>query len=120
MLGLDQVSRLVYQSQLIVVNIGRSELLLTLLSSKDTPADSPLSLVLKASDTSAAASTDAFLASHLRYVKDKHGQEICLLQLEGGEEVGVMMGWERDISTLLLLSTVTRRSSEIVPSARNR
>ncbi|KAI0070018.1 arginine methyl transferase [Panus rudis PR-1116 ss-1] len=75
----------------------RSELLLSLLSSKNTPSDSPLSLVLKATDNTAAGSTETYLSSRLRYTQDENGQEICLLALENGEEVGVMMGWERDI-----------------------
>ncbi|KAF8135479.1 hypothetical protein EV363DRAFT_1320810 [Boletus edulis] len=60
----------------------RTELLLTLVSSKSALA---------------LGSTDAFLASCLQYTKDASGQEICLLKLEDGEQVGVMMGWERDI-----------------------
>lgn len=75
-----------------------SELLLTLLSSKQRLSNSPLSLVLKATDTTAAASTDTYLASPLKYIKDEHGQEICLLKINEEEEVGVMMGWERGIS----------------------
>lgn len=73
-------------------------MLLSLLSSKESASDQAASIVLKAVDKTAAGSSEAFLASHLRYVKDPHGQEICLLQLEDGEEVGVMMGWERGIS----------------------
>ncbi|EMD37365.1 hypothetical protein CERSUDRAFT_114038 [Gelatoporia subvermispora B] len=75
----------------------RSELLLSLLSSRAPPTDSPLSLVLKATDTSAMGSTDAFLSSRLEYTKDEHGQEICLLKVSDEEEVGVMMGWEHGI-----------------------
>ncbi|PSR81140.1 hypothetical protein PHLCEN_2v6475 [Hermanssonia centrifuga] len=75
----------------------RSELLLTLLASRETLSNSPLSLVLKATDTTAAGSTESYLASRLRFKKDAHGQEICLLTLEDEDEVGVMMGWERGI-----------------------
>ncbi len=75
-----------------------SELLLTLLASRETLSNSPLSLVLKATDTTAAGSTESYLASRLRFEKDAHGQEICLLTLEDEDEVGVMMGWERGIS----------------------
>ncbi|KAH0827809.1 arginine methyl transferase [Lanmaoa asiatica] len=57
----------------------------------------PSSLVIREGDASAAGSTDAFLASRLQYTKDAKGQEICLLKLEDGGEVGVMMGWEREI-----------------------
>ena len=72
-------------------------MLLSLLSSKGS-SDATTSLVLKSEDQTAAGSTEAFLKSHLRYVKDEQGQDICLLQLESGDEVGVMMGWERGIS----------------------
>ncbi|THH30788.1 hypothetical protein EUX98_g3399 [Antrodiella citrinella] len=75
----------------------RSELLLTLLSSKSPLAGTSLSLVLKATDDSAAGSTDNFLTSRLRYTHDEHGQEICLVKVSETEDVGVMMGWERSI-----------------------
>ncbi|KAI0342106.1 S-adenosyl-L-methionine-dependent methyltransferase [Trametopsis cervina] len=75
----------------------RSELLLTLLASKDMLSNSPLSLVLKATDTSAAGSTENYLTSSLRFTKDEYGQEICLLKVDEYEEVGVMMGWEQGI-----------------------
>ncbi|OAX43320.1 arginine methyl transferase [Rhizopogon vinicolor AM-OR11-026] len=75
----------------------RSEMLLTLLSSQTSLNPTPSSLVLQGTDNSAVASTDAFLSSHLRYTRDVHGQDICLLELDDGQEVGVMMGWERDI-----------------------
>lgn len=75
----------------------RSELLLALLSSRSLPADSPLSLVFKATDTTAAGSTDAFMSSRLRFTTDEHGQEVCLVKVNEKEEVGVMMGWERGI-----------------------
>ncbi|KAH9839535.1 S-adenosyl-L-methionine-dependent methyltransferase [Rhodofomes roseus] len=75
----------------------RSELLLTLLSSRSPPATSSLSMVLRATDTTAAGSQAAFLSSKLKFVKDENGQEICLLKISDEEEVGVMMGWERGI-----------------------
>ncbi|KAF8554730.1 hypothetical protein OG21DRAFT_1508615 [Imleria badia] len=74
----------------------RAELLLTLVSSRSPQVEAP-SLVIRQDDTSAVGSTDAFLASRLQYTKDAKGQEICLLKLEDDEEVGVMMGWEREI-----------------------
>lgn len=74
------------------------ELLLALLSSKGVSSDSPLSLVLKATDFTAAGSTDTYLTTPLKYTKDKYGQEICVVEVDDEEEVGVMMGWERDIS----------------------
>jgi len=70
------------------------ELLLDLISSKPSL---PASIFLKAEDDTATGSTDAFLSSKLHYTRDDHGQHICLLR-EGDKEVGVMMGWERDIS----------------------
>ncbi|KAI0733202.1 S-adenosyl-L-methionine-dependent methyltransferase [Fomitopsis betulina] len=75
----------------------RSELLLTLLSTRAPPPTSSLSMVLKANDTTAAGSTEAFLTSQLKFVTDDKGQEICLLKVSDEEEVGVMMGWERGI-----------------------
>lgn len=75
-----------------------TELLLTLVSSKSSLIEAPSSLVIRQDDTSAVGSTDAFLASRLQYTKDANGQDICLLKLENGEQVGVMMGWEREIS----------------------
>ncbi|KAG8891169.1 Arginine N-methyltransferase 2, partial [Tulasnella sp. 417] len=53
--------------------------------------------VLKTDDETAAASTDAFLASSLRYTTDENGQEVCMVDAGDGEEVGVMMGWEQPI-----------------------
>lgn len=70
------------------------ELLLDLISSKPSL---PASIVLRAEDDTATGSTEAFLTSRLHYTRDEHGQEICLLR-EDNKEVGVMMGWERDIS----------------------
>ena len=57
-----------------------------------------MSLVLKATDYTAAGSTDTYLTAPLHYRKDEHGQEICVVKVGDDEEVGVMMGWERPIS----------------------
>lgn len=101
-----------------------TELLLSLLSSKSTPSSSPLSLILKAADSSSFGSTSAFLSSRLVFKKDKNDQDICLLRREeDGEEVGVMMGWERGLSAcffLYCLLLVGRIWWAIVSSARNR
>jgi type IV protein arginine methyltransferase len=77
----------------------RSEFLLHLLRSRD---EMPMSLNLKSTDPSAAGSTEAFLKTPLRYIIDEVGQEIVVARIEDGSEVGVMMGWERDISSILL------------------
>ncbi|CCM03586.1 uncharacterized protein FIBRA_05723 [Fibroporia radiculosa] len=77
--------------------LATAELILSLLSSRSPPADSSLSLVLKATDTTAASSSETFLTSHLSFTKDEYGQEICLVKVSDNEEVGVMMGWERGI-----------------------
>jgi len=73
----------------------RSELLLSLLSSHEISGSSS-TLILKGDDSTAAGSTDVFLSSKLRFTKDEHGQDICMLKV-GDEEIGVMMGWERGI-----------------------
>ena len=52
-------------------------------------------LLLHATDETASGSSDAFLKSKLKY-KVIHGQHICLIDVDG-EEIGVMMGWEKDI-----------------------
>jgi type IV protein arginine methyltransferase len=57
-----------------------------------------LALVLKATDKTAAGSTEDYLESSLRFTFDENGQDICLLQIDEEEEVGVMMGWERGLS----------------------
>lgn len=75
----------------------RSELLLTTLSSGSEPPQSRSALIINDEDTSAVGSTDAYLASNLQYIVDAYGQEICLLKLQDGSTVGVMMGWEREI-----------------------
>ncbi|KAF9475761.1 arginine methyl transferase [Pholiota conissans] len=71
----------------------RSELLLGLLEKRPLAESS---LILRAEDGSASGSPDAFLQSKLKYTVDQYGQNICMLEIDG-EEVGVMMGWERNI-----------------------
>ena len=73
------------------------EFLLSHLASKDAESASQSTLLLRAQDNTAAGSSTEFLNSKLVYRKDKDGQEICVVK-SGNEEVGVMMGWERDIS----------------------
>ncbi|KAM5531662.1 hypothetical protein V8D89_014651 [Ganoderma adspersum] len=75
----------------------RSEVLLRLLAKKAPEASSPLNLILKATDSTPAGSTDAFLSTKLEYTKDEHGQDVCLVKVNDEEKVGVMMGWERGI-----------------------
>ncbi|KIK27751.1 hypothetical protein PISMIDRAFT_8136 [Pisolithus microcarpus 441] len=75
----------------------RAGLLLAVLSSRSSIVQSPLTLVIDGEDNTAAASNDAFLASRLQYTTDANGQEICLLKLKDDTEIGVMMGWEREI-----------------------
>lgn len=82
------------------------ELLLTALSSGSEPPQSSSSLIISDGDISAVGSTDAFLASNLQYTVDAHGQEICLLKLEDGSTVGVMMGWEREISGCRVIARI--------------
>ncbi|PPQ67249.1 hypothetical protein CVT25_005833 [Psilocybe cyanescens] len=72
----------------------RSELLLGLLEKK--PSSDPSALILRAEDITASGSSDAFLNSTLKYTVDETGQDICMLNVEG-EDIGVMMGWERNI-----------------------
>ncbi|CDO74448.1 hypothetical protein BN946_scf184979.g3 [Trametes cinnabarina] len=86
----------------------RSELLLTLLQKRAPAANSPLNIILKATDSTPAGSTDAFLSTRLEYTKDEHGQEICLVKVADQDEVGVMMGWERGISQCQVQETVRR------------
>ena len=74
----------------------RSEFLLHLLASRDVhPVNG---ITLQATDATAAGSLEEFLRTKLRYTRDEQGQDICLANLGGDEEVGVMMGWERNIS----------------------
>ncbi|KAI6134481.1 S-adenosyl-L-methionine-dependent methyltransferase [Pisolithus croceorrhizus] len=75
----------------------RAGLLLAVLSSRSSLVRSPLALVIDGEDNTAAASNVTFLASHLQYTTDTNGQEICLLKLKDDTEIGVMMGWEREI-----------------------
>lgn len=75
----------------------RSEFLLHVLGQKEAALDS---LILKARDHSARGSNAEFLQSQLHFVKDAHGQEVCLTRSADGTEVGVMMGWERPISKI--------------------
>lgn len=70
-------------------------MLLTLLSSR-SEIEEPSSLIIRSEDETAAASTNAFLKSRLNFIKDKNGQEICVVKV-GDEEIGVMMGWEQGI-----------------------
>ncbi|KAK7057134.1 S-adenosyl-L-methionine-dependent methyltransferase [Favolaschia claudopus] len=75
----------------------REELVRALLSSHGmADAESTMTLRLEDDDT-AATSTETFLASKLRFTVDEHGQEICMLKDVDGDEIGVMMGWERGI-----------------------
>ncbi|KAJ7178479.1 arginine methyl transferase [Mycena crocata] len=88
----------------------RAELLLALLSSR-THTDSGSAMILRSSDETAAASTDAFLSSKLRFTVDDRGQDICLLKVDD-EEIGVMMGWEDGI----MQETVAKLSSDREPT----
>ncbi|KAK2463240.1 hypothetical protein APHAL10511_004895 [Amanita phalloides] len=72
----------------------RSELLLAMLSDWDN--DEPSNIILQETDDTAAGSSAAFLSSRLRFTTDDAGQDICSVDA-GGQEVGVMMGWERKI-----------------------
>lgn len=83
-----------------LLNSIYAELILQLLSSREEEVDA---LVLREVDDTALRSTDKFLSSHLQYTTDAHGQDICLLQ-SGDTEIGVMMGWERGISTFRSLA----------------
>lgn len=74
----------------------RSEMLLAILSNDDSTESDPATLVLRAKDDTAAGSSTAFLSSNLRFTKDVHGQDVCYVDA-GGQEVGVMMGWEKKI-----------------------
>ena len=73
----------------------RSEFILHLLKSR---GEGPMNMTLQTVDSSAAGSTETFLKTALRYVTDISGQEIVLAKTDDGSDVGVMMGWERDIS----------------------
>ncbi|KAG9316554.1 S-adenosyl-L-methionine-dependent methyltransferase [Chiua virens] len=75
----------------------RAELLFALVSSKSSFVETPSSLLIRQEDDSPAGSTDAFLTSRLKFTTDAKGQDVCLLKLDNGEQVGVMMQWEHDI-----------------------
>lgn len=81
----------------------RAELLLALLSGHENPE--PNTLLVRSEDTTAAGSPAAFLSSRLTYSFDAYGQEICSVQADG-EEIGVMMGWEKGISEFMQYSHV--------------
>ncbi|KAJ7497342.1 arginine methyl transferase [Mycena latifolia] len=91
----------------------RAELVLSLISSR-TPSESHSSsaIILQSSDDTAAASTEAFLSSKLRFTVDEHGQDVCMLDVEGGDEIGVMMGWE----TGIMQETVAKLSPNREPT----
>ena len=67
------------------------------MSSKSIEIDAPSSIILRNEDDTAAGSQSEFLNSPLLYTQDENGQPICKVKV-GDEEIGVMMGWERDIS----------------------
>lgn len=75
----------------------RAELLFAVLASRLPPPQLSPTLITGCRDTTAAGNTDMFLGSNLKYTKDAHGQGICLLELDNGESIGVMMGWEEEI-----------------------
>lgn len=109
MQGSDPVSPLSFSSG-VLLKAACSELLLDLITCKPSL---PVSIVLKARDDTATGSTEAFLSSKLHYTRDNHGQEICLLR-DGGREVGVMMGWEREISEDRSLPPPRRPAQELL------
>ncbi|TFL04392.1 hypothetical protein BDV98DRAFT_524447 [Pterulicium gracile] len=80
-----------------VRNAGiRSEMLLTLLSTKSSLNDTESTMILKSEDDTAAGSSDEYLSSKLTFKTDEYGQDICVVNA-GEDEVGVMMGWEKEI-----------------------
>lgn len=74
-----------------------AEYLLSHLSSRKMEVHSPSAILLRSSDLSAAGSSTEFLKTHLTFRTDASGQEVCLVEADG-EEIGVMMGWERGLS----------------------
>jgi hypothetical protein len=66
---------------------------------------------LRAEDDTAAGSATTFLASKLLYRTDSTGQEIVVVDA-GGEEVGVMMGWEGPISEFSQWMCLVRNTSD--------
>ncbi|KAH8828043.1 hypothetical protein DL96DRAFT_1696572 [Flagelloscypha sp. PMI_526] len=91
----------------------RQELLLNLLSSRSKQERVEGVLNLQAKDTTEIGDTEKYLKSKLRFKTDEHGQEICTVQ-SGTREVGVMMGWERDI-----MEKTVARLTEGHPASRN-
>ena len=69
-------------------------MLLAMLPEQDS--DEPYNIILREKDDTAAGSNVTFLSSRLRFTKNESGQDVCLVDA-GGQEVGVMMGWERGI-----------------------
>ncbi|CAE6414811.1 unnamed protein product [Rhizoctonia solani] len=65
---------------------------------------------LRAEDSTAAGSTKEFLKSKLIYRTDKSGQEIVVVDIDG-EEVGVMMGWEKPIMEATVRALCPPRSN---------
>lgn len=75
-------------------------MLLTLLSTKSSLNDTESTMILKSEDDTAAGSSDEYLSSKLTFKTDEYGQDICVVNA-GEDEVGVMMGWEKEISTCI-------------------
>lgn len=69
-------------------------MLLAMLSGQDN--DDPSNIILQEKDDTAAGSNTTFLSSNLRFTKDESGQDVCFVDA-GDQQVGVMMGWEREI-----------------------
>ncbi|TDL24307.1 arginine methyl transferase [Rickenella mellea] len=81
----------------IICDAGiRSEYMLSLLASRGLQPEAQSSLLLRSNDATAAGSSSEFFSSRLRFTTDTNGQEICFVSA-GGQEIGVMMGWEREI-----------------------
>lgn len=62
----------------------------------DQDSDDSSNIILREMDDTAAGSNATFLSSRLRFTKDNLGQDVCFVDA-GGQDVGVMMGWERGI-----------------------
>ncbi|KAG9073510.1 Arginine N-methyltransferase 2, partial [Ceratobasidium sp. UAMH 11750] len=90
----------------------RSEFMLHALQSKTSLT------ALRAEDNTAAGSTSTFLASKLLYRTDKNGQEIVVVDA-GGEEVGVMMGWERPIMEATVRALCSPGGDSLGPTVLN-
>jgi hypothetical protein len=94
-----------------------AELLLNALSLRKENNHDQFALVLQRDDNTAFGSTDVYLSSKLRFGVDASSQEVCYVQSDG-EEVGVMMGWEREISVSLLSFNPKQNSTNwLCPSA---